>query len=49
MDTAVVEPTEEGPPCPSYFEWTEIYPQLQVLIDNYDAILEEVTEISAVT
>lgn len=48
MDTAV-EATEEPPPCPSYFEWTEIYPQLQVLIDNYDAILEEVTGISTVS
>lgn len=44
LDTG--EPSEV--PCPSYFDWTEVYPQLQVLIDSYDTILAEMSHISTV-
>lgn len=43
-------PSEEA--CnssPSYFDWKEVYPQLHVLIDNYDTIMEEMMDISTVS
>jgi hypothetical protein len=40
-----------GPPGsgPSFFDWTEIYPELQLLIDEYDTILEEAKTIHNVS
>lgn len=46
----VVEfPAAEESPSPSFFEWTEVFPQLQVLIDNYDTIKEEAEAIAHVS
>ncbi|CAM9599968.1 unnamed protein product, partial [Heterosigma akashiwo] len=31
----------DGPNAQEYYDWRELYPQLQVLIDNYEDILQE--------
>ena len=33
---------------PSYHNWREVYPELQLLIDEYETILEEAKTISTV-
>lgn len=41
-------PTEAVVVTPNYFEWREVFPELKVLIDNYDIILEEANQIMEV-
>jgi len=47
-DWDIYEEYEENgrPIAPEYYDWREIYPELQILLDNFDDILQEAEQVS---
>jgi hypothetical protein len=39
---------ERNLPPPSYYDWRDTFPELHVLQDNFDVILEEMKKLSEV-